>query len=97
MGPGTLDALRSTLTHLRQVRGVLVGATDANGTGDRYAKLHATLAADAAVTFERLRPPEGQDWNDVLVEKERGDEARTRLNQNGILTRASGWGCKVKI
>ena len=30
---------------------------------------HSALAADAAVRFERLRPPEGQDWNDVLVER----------------------------
>ncbi len=72
MGPGTLDALRSTLTHLRQVTGVLVGAADANAPGDRYVARHAALAADAAVPFERLRPPEGQDWNDVLVEKRRG-------------------------
>ena len=25
------------------------------------------LAAELAVRFERLRPPEGQDWNNVLV------------------------------
>ena len=78
MGPGTLDALRTTLTRLRQVAGVLVSAADANAAGDRYAGRHAALAADAAVRFERLRPPEGQDWNDVLVER-RGHEARTRL------------------
>ena len=69
MGPGTLDALRTILTRLRQVAGVLVSATDANAVGDRYADRHAALAADAAVRFERLRPPEGQDWNDVLVER----------------------------
>jgi hypothetical protein len=69
MGPGTLDALRTTLTRLRRVAGVLVSAADANAAGDRYADRHAALAADAAIRFERLRPPEGQDWNDVLVER----------------------------
>jgi hypothetical protein len=69
MGPGTLDALRTTLTRLHQVAGVLVSAADANAAGDRYAERHSALAADAAVRFERLRPPEGQDWNDVLVER----------------------------
>ena len=67
MGPGTLDALREALTSLRDVAGVLVSAADANVAGDRYAERHAALAAEMAVTFERLRPPQGQDWNDVLV------------------------------
>ena len=67
MGPGTLDALRGALTSLRDVAGVLVSAADANVAGDRYAERHAALAAEMAVTFERLRPPQGQDWNDVLV------------------------------
>ena len=67
MGPGTLDALRTTLAGLHRVTGVLVSAADANVAGDRYAERHAALAADLAVKFERLRPPQGQDWNDVLV------------------------------
>jgi hypothetical protein len=46
---------------------VLVSATDANATGDRYAARHAELAGTAGVAFERLRPPEGTDWNNVLV------------------------------
>jgi hypothetical protein len=71
MGPGTLDALHTTLTRLHQAAGVLVSAADANVAGDRYAARHAALAADAAVSFERLRPPEEQDWNDVLVERRR--------------------------
>ena len=54
---------------ITMVAGVLVSAADANVAGDRYADRQATLAADAAVGFERLRPPEGQDWNDVLVER----------------------------
>jgi hypothetical protein len=69
MGPGTVEALRTTLTHLRDVGGALVSAADANIAGDRFANLHQSLATEAAVAFERLRPPEGQDWNDVLVRR----------------------------
>ena len=71
MGPGTLDALQTALARLRAVGGVLVSATDANTAGDRYAARHAELAAAADVAFERLRPPDGQDWNDVLVARRR--------------------------
>ena len=67
MGPSTLDALRRAVARLHDVAGVLVGAADANTAGDRYAELHSGLAKEAAVSFERLRPPEGRDWNDVLV------------------------------
>jgi hypothetical protein len=69
MGPGTLEALRITLTRVHEVAGLLVSATDANLGGDRYAERHAALATEAAVAFERLRPPEGQDWNDILVQR----------------------------
>jgi hypothetical protein len=69
MGPGTLDALRTTLAYLHTVDGVMVSATDANTAGDRYAARHAELAAAAGVTFERSRPPEGSDWNNVLVQR----------------------------
>ena len=71
MGPGTLDALQTALARLRAVDGVLVSAADANTAGDRYAARHAALAAAADVAFERLRPPDGQDWNDVLVARRR--------------------------
>src|ERR1700722_1270275 len=71
MGPGTLDALQTALAHLRAGDGVLVSAADANTAGDRYAARHAELAAAADVAFERLRPPDGQDWNDVLVARRR--------------------------
>jgi DNA-binding transcriptional regulator YdaS (Cro superfamily) len=47
---------------------VMVSAADANGPGDRYATRHAELATAGKVTFERLRPPEGLDWNDVLTQ-----------------------------
>ena len=67
MGPGTLDALHTILAGLHRVTGVLVSAADANVAGDRYADRDAALAAGLAVRFERLRPPQGQDWNDVLV------------------------------
>ena len=68
MGPGTLDALQAALARLRAVSGVLVSAADANAAGDRFAARHADMAAAAQVAFERLRPPEGSDWNDVLVQ-----------------------------
>ena len=66
MGPGTIDALQKALKRLPR-GGVLISATDANKVGDRYAEQHAELARAADVRFERLRPPEGHDWNDVLV------------------------------
>ena len=66
MGPGTLEALEAALTHLRATDGVLVSGADANPAGDRYAAQHEDLARQGGVAFKRLRPPEGQDWNDVL-------------------------------
>jgi len=57
------------LRRLRDTAGIMVSATDANCAGDRYAARHAALAAEADVAFTRLRPPEGCDWNDVLVQK----------------------------
>ena len=68
MGPGTLAALQAVLPRLREIDGKLVSATDANRAGDRYAERHATLADAAGVAFQRMRPPEGTDWNDVLVQ-----------------------------
>jgi hypothetical protein len=59
MGPGTIEA----------AGGVLVSGADANAVGDRYAARHAELAGAAGVGFERLRPPDGTDWNDVLVKR----------------------------
>jgi hypothetical protein len=67
MGPGTVTALEVLLTELRAAAGLLVSATDANEAGDRFATRHAELAREAGVAFDRLRPPEGLDWNDVLV------------------------------
>jgi len=48
---------------------LLAGATDANHAGERYAARHAELAAAAGIAFERLAPPLGNDWNDVLVQR----------------------------
>ena len=73
MGPGTLVALEGLLTRLRESAGILVSAADANEAGDRFALRHAELAAEAGVAFERLRPPEGLDWNDVLVRQSRSN------------------------
>ena len=66
IGPGTLEALRALLTGLQAAGSVLVSAADANKAGDRFANQHQALAAEAGVAFERLRPTDGTDWNDVL-------------------------------
>ena len=70
MGPGTLGALQAMLARLAAIPDALIAsAADANAAGDRYAERHAELAADAGVRFERLRPPEGLDFNDVLKQR----------------------------
>jgi hypothetical protein len=67
MGPGTLGALQTMLARLVTFPDALIAsAADANAAGDRHAECHAGLAADAGVRFERLRPQEGLDFNDVL-------------------------------
>ena len=67
MGPGTLGALQAMLARLATIPDALIAsAADANAAGDRYAERHAELAADAGIRFERVRPPEGLDFNDVL-------------------------------
>ncbi|ACB97298.1 DUF3991 and toprim domain-containing protein [Beijerinckia indica] len=74
MGPHTLTALKSLLTQMaeRYSDPVLISAVDANPAGARYAGIHAILAAEAGVRFERLRPPiEGGDWNQVLQNRSR--------------------------
>jgi DNA primase len=47
-------------------RRVLVGL-DADAEGDNKAGLLADELAPFARTVERLRPPEGKDWNDALL------------------------------
>jgi predicted nuclease with TOPRIM domain len=85
MGPGTLVALQAMLARLATIPGALIAsATDANEAGDRYAERHAELAAEAGVRFERLRPPEGIDFNDVLKQG-RAHEARSRLCSAAVL------------
>jgi hypothetical protein len=70
MGPGTLWALQTILARLATVPdAVIASAADANAAGDRYAERHAELAADAGVSFERRRPSEGLDFNDVLKQR----------------------------
>ena len=85
MGPGTVAAIQALLARLRQAGGVLVSGTDANAAGDRYAERHAALATESGVAFERARPPENRDWNDVLVQG-RGHAGRApgcACNQDG--------------
>jgi hypothetical protein len=70
MGPGSLGALQAMLAHLATIPdAVIASAVDANVAGDRYAERHAELAADAGIRFERVRPPEGLDFNDVLKQR----------------------------
>jgi hypothetical protein len=67
MGPATEAAIETVLAAIAPLPGAhLVSGTDANLAGDRFAARHAQMAAAARVAFERLRPPEGTDWNDVL-------------------------------
>ena len=67
MGRATIEILRQLLARIAELAGaVFVSATDANRAGDRYASGHAELAIAAGIAFERLRPPEGTDWNDVV-------------------------------
>ena len=67
MGPGTEQAIERALHDLAvRPSGRMISAADANLAGDRYAIRQAELASKAGVAFERLRPPEGADWNDVL-------------------------------
>jgi hypothetical protein len=69
MGPDTIVAIKRLLTVMALLPGAtLCCATDANRAGDRYAAHHAELATAASVSCQRLRPPEGSDWNDVIKE-----------------------------
>jgi hypothetical protein len=70
MGPGTVQAIERLLGQMALYpNALLAGATDANRAGERYATLHAELAAAAGIAFERLARPAGTDWNDVLVQR----------------------------
>ena len=48
---------------------LLAGTTDANRGDERYTARHGELAAAAGIAFERLAPPLGNDWNDVVVQR----------------------------
>jgi hypothetical protein len=70
MGPSTVQAIERLLCQMAQWPGALLAsATDANRAGERYAARHAELAVAAGIAFERLGPPTGTDWNDVLVQR----------------------------
>jgi hypothetical protein len=68
MGPATVTALRELLQVLTtDPAGLLVAATDADTAGRRYAARLAQLAAEAAVPFDAILPPNGlNDWNDAI-------------------------------
>ena len=70
MGPGTIAALEMVLSRLADIPDAqIASAADANAAGDRYAARHEALATATGITFVRLRPPEGLDWNDVLQQE----------------------------
>jgi hypothetical protein len=70
MGPGSLGALQAMLARLATIPDALIAsAADANAAGDRHADRHAELAGDAGIRFQRLRPPEDLDFNDVLRQR----------------------------
>lgn len=73
MAPGTLSAITSLLTSLALTPGtVLVAATDADASGERYVGQLTRLAAGVPIPVERPRPPAGlNDWNDALNSRDR--------------------------
>ena len=69
MGDGTIAAIVQVLAGLgRSATPELASAADANDDGERYAARHAELARSAGISFVRLTPTAGADWNDVLKE-----------------------------
>jgi hypothetical protein len=72
MGVGAIIALEELLATMATLPGALFcSATDANVPGDRFAERHQSLAEKFNVPFARLRPPWGNDWNDVLRDQSR--------------------------
>jgi len=68
MGPATIAALQQLLQGLAtDPAGILIAATDADSAGRRYAARLEEMAAEAAVRFDAILPPDGlNDWNDAL-------------------------------
>jgi len=68
MGPATIVALQQILQVLAtDPAGTLIAATDADAAGRRYAARLQEMAAEAAVRFDAILPPDGlNDWNDAL-------------------------------
>ena len=70
MGDGTISSIQQELAGLtRTSNAELASATDANAPGERYAERHEDLARSAGITFMRLTPTVGTDWNDMLRER----------------------------
>ena len=68
MGPATIAALQKLLQDMStDPAGILIAATDADAAGRRYAARLHEMAAEAAVRFDAILPPDGlNDWNDTL-------------------------------
>lgn len=66
MGPGTITAIDNETAALASRGGTVAIGTDANRAGERYADVLAKIAERHRAPHERLRPPFGEDWNDVL-------------------------------
>lgn len=74
MGPTTIETITDHLRAIAAMPGAeFESATDANLAGDRYAERHREIAREAGVAFIRRRPPDNQDWNDVIKPKPQGD------------------------
>ena len=68
IGQGTTMALTALLARITAAPDACHAiGTDANTTGDRYAEQIQELGQSAGVPVERLRPPDGLDWNDILM------------------------------
>lgn len=72
IGPRTIDALQTEGGAVALRSGALVIGTDGNAAGDRYADRLRQIATQLGLNVERLRPPEREDWNDVLKRQGRG-------------------------
>jgi Toprim-like len=68
MGPATIAALQQILQVLAfNPAAMLIGATDADTAGRRYAARLEDLVTEAGVRFDAILPPNGlNDWNDAL-------------------------------
>ena len=86
MGPATIVALEQELAALAKRPGaVLVAATDADVSGERYAARLSEMAAAVKVPAERAAPAGHKDWNDALLARGQGGPQRARHQSSPAL------------